>query len=46
MGIELVILFLLLVVGGFVLVGYMIKKKKNEKGDSDPDTGNPGRTGR
>ena len=44
MGIELVILFLLLVIGGFVWVGYMVKKKKNKKGDADPDTGKTGRT--
>jgi len=42
MGIELVIFFVLLIIGGFIWVGYMAKKKKSEKGGSDPDQGKPG----
>jgi uncharacterized membrane protein len=34
MGIELIILVLLLIVAGFIGVGYYAKRKRNERGDN------------
>jgi uncharacterized membrane protein len=34
MGIELIILVLLLIVGGFIGIGYYAKRKRNERGDN------------